>query len=210
MDVVVLDPEESKHGAVETREEAKRCAELFRRTATASTASSSPCRTSAKSAPSPTRCAWRDLRVPVLIQATPDDRSQDDHRIPPRQLLRKDVGLQQPAAVRHSLLAHHAAHRELRFRRIREGPGMVRRGLPRRQRTSAICASAHRRAADGVQHGSLQRKDSRSRTAFRSRRSISPKSSAASANERRRRRRAGKAGRHSRSTSRPRTFREPR
>ena len=30
MDVVVLGPEESKHGAVETHEEAKRCAALFR------------------------------------------------------------------------------------------------------------------------------------------------------------------------------------
>ena len=31
LDVVTLTPEESKHGAVETREEAKRCAELFKR-----------------------------------------------------------------------------------------------------------------------------------------------------------------------------------
>ena len=30
MDAVVLDPSQSKHGAVETRDEAKRCAELFR------------------------------------------------------------------------------------------------------------------------------------------------------------------------------------
>ncbi len=30
MDVVVLGPEASKHGAVETHEEAKRCAELFK------------------------------------------------------------------------------------------------------------------------------------------------------------------------------------
>ena len=29
-DVVALTPEQSKHGAVETHEEAKRCAELFR------------------------------------------------------------------------------------------------------------------------------------------------------------------------------------
>ena len=30
MDVVALTPEQSKHGAVETRDESKRCAELFR------------------------------------------------------------------------------------------------------------------------------------------------------------------------------------
>ena len=40
--------------------------------ATESTASSSRCRISATSAPSPTRCAWPISNVPVLIQATPD------------------------------------------------------------------------------------------------------------------------------------------
>ncbi|MBV9886254.1 MAG: fucose isomerase, partial [Acidobacteria bacterium] len=30
IDVVVLGPEQSKHGAVETHEEAKRCADLFK------------------------------------------------------------------------------------------------------------------------------------------------------------------------------------
>ena len=49
----------------------------------------------------------------------------DDHRRPPRQLLRQDVGLQQPEAVRHPLLADHAAHRGARFRRSspRTSPG---------------------------------------------------------------------------------------
>ena len=51
-------------------------------------------------------------------------RSQEnDHRVPPRQLLRQDVGLQQSAAVRHSVLDHHAAHREPGLARIRQGPG---------------------------------------------------------------------------------------
>src|ERR1700689_3688847 len=31
MDVVALDPKESKYGAVETREESRRCADLFKR-----------------------------------------------------------------------------------------------------------------------------------------------------------------------------------
>src|SRR3984957_21217054 len=31
MDAVALDPKESKHGAVETRDESRRCAELFKR-----------------------------------------------------------------------------------------------------------------------------------------------------------------------------------
>ena len=55
MDAVVLDPSQSKHGAVETRDEAKRCAELFRHRAGRSTASSSRCRTSGTSVPLQTR-----------------------------------------------------------------------------------------------------------------------------------------------------------
>ena len=74
MDCVVLGPEDSKHGAVETHEEAKRCAALFQKeSATGSTASSSRCRISATSAPLPTPCAWPGSTFPVLVQATPDD-----------------------------------------------------------------------------------------------------------------------------------------
>ena len=40
MDVVALTPAESKYGAVETREESQRCAELFKKNASALTESS--------------------------------------------------------------------------------------------------------------------------------------------------------------------------
>ena len=74
MDCVVLGPEESKHGAVETHEEAKRCAALFRKNGERSMGSD-PCRcpTSATSAPLPTRCVWLDAMFLALVQATPDD-----------------------------------------------------------------------------------------------------------------------------------------
>ena len=45
---------------------------------------------------------------------------EDDHCLPPRQLLRKDVGLQQSAAVRHSVFDHHAAHGEPGFAGVRQ------------------------------------------------------------------------------------------
>ena len=53
---LVLGTEDTQHGAVETREEAKKCAALFRPTATRSTASSSRCPISATSAPWPRPC----------------------------------------------------------------------------------------------------------------------------------------------------------
>ena len=59
------------------------------------------------------------LNVPVLVQATPDTPAKMTIASPPRQLLRQDVGLQQPDAVRHPLLADHAAHRSPGFRRVR-------------------------------------------------------------------------------------------
>ena len=59
MDCVSLTPEQSKYGAVETRDEAKSMrGPLPGEPRQASTASSSRCPTSATSAPSPKRCAW--------------------------------------------------------------------------------------------------------------------------------------------------------
>lgn len=52
IDAVLLDPAETKLGGVETHTDARKCAELFRKTATASPACSSASRTSA------TRRAW--------------------------------------------------------------------------------------------------------------------------------------------------------
>ena len=62
------------------------------------------------------------LRRPRRSRAGPGDPRhgrQDDDPAPARQLLRQDVGLQQPAPVRHPLHADQAAHREPRLARIR-------------------------------------------------------------------------------------------
>ena len=70
---------------------------------------------------------------------------------------------------------HHAAHRSPGFAGVRQGPAMVRRRLPRGERLPQSARGRDRRASHGVQHGPLQREDSRRRRAFRSRRSTSPK-----------------------------------
>jgi len=73
IDVVTLSPEESKYGAVETREESRRCAELFKknRERIDGVIVTLPNFGEERAIADTLRLA--DLRVPVLIQATPDD-----------------------------------------------------------------------------------------------------------------------------------------
>jgi L-fucose isomerase-like protein len=73
IDVVALTPEESKYGAVETREESRRCADLFRRNRERidGVIVTLPNFGEERAIADTLRLA--DLRVPVLIQATPDD-----------------------------------------------------------------------------------------------------------------------------------------
>src|SRR5437773_7674422 len=73
MDVVALTPEESKYGAVETREESRHCAELFKknRERIDGVIVTLPNFGEERAIADTLRLA--DLRVPVLIQATPDD-----------------------------------------------------------------------------------------------------------------------------------------
>ena len=76
MEVVALTPEESKHGAVETREESRRCADLFKRHRDRidGVIVTLPNFGEERAIADALRLA--DLRVPVLIQATPDDPSK--------------------------------------------------------------------------------------------------------------------------------------
>ena len=81
----------------------RKCAELFESIARRSTAFSSRCPTSVTSAAWPMRCAGRAGRAGAGARVSRRPR-EDDHQGPPRQLLRQDVGLQQPEPVRHRLL----------------------------------------------------------------------------------------------------------
>jgi len=76
MDAIVLGPEDSKHGAVETHEEAKRCAALFKKNADKidGVVVTLPNFGDERAIADTLRLARLD--VPVLIQATPDDASK--------------------------------------------------------------------------------------------------------------------------------------
>jgi L-fucose isomerase-like protein len=76
MDVVVLGTEQSKHGAVETYEEAKRCAELFRSKAGAidGVIVTLPNFGDERAIADTLRLAR--LNAPILVQATPDTQSK--------------------------------------------------------------------------------------------------------------------------------------
>lgn len=73
MEVVALTPEQSKHGAVETRQESRRCADLFKSKGAEidGVIVTLPNFGEERAIADTLRLA--DLRVPVLIQATPDD-----------------------------------------------------------------------------------------------------------------------------------------
>ena len=72
MDCVVLGPDDSKHGAVETHEEAKRCAALFQKNSDRldGVIVALPNFGDERAIADTLRMA--DLNVPVLVQATPD------------------------------------------------------------------------------------------------------------------------------------------
>jgi L-fucose isomerase-like protein len=73
METIALTPEESKYGAVETREESRRCAELFKRHRERidGVIVTLPNFGEERAIADTLRLA--DLHVPVLVQATPDD-----------------------------------------------------------------------------------------------------------------------------------------
>jgi len=73
MDVVALTPEESKYGAVETREESRRCAELFKKSRDRIDGIIVTLPNFGEERAIADTLRLADLRVPVLIQATPDD-----------------------------------------------------------------------------------------------------------------------------------------
>src|SRR5271170_5547752 len=73
IDVVALTPEESKYGAVETREESRRCADLFKRNRERIDGIIVTLPNFGEERAIADALRLADLRVPVLIQATPDD-----------------------------------------------------------------------------------------------------------------------------------------
>src|SRR5690348_13027514 len=73
MEVVALTPEQSKYGAVETREESRRCADLFQRNRDRIEGIIVTLPNFGEERAIADTLRWANLNVPVLIQATPDD-----------------------------------------------------------------------------------------------------------------------------------------
>src|ERR1700737_2565607 len=73
IEVVALTPEESKYGAVETRAESRRCADLFKRHRERINGVIVTLPNFGEERAIADTLRLADLRVPVLIQATPDD-----------------------------------------------------------------------------------------------------------------------------------------
>src|ERR1700727_1640080 len=76
MDVVALDPSESIYGAVETREESRRRADLFKRNRHRSDGVLVTLPNFGEERAIADALRLADLHVPVLVQATPDDRAK--------------------------------------------------------------------------------------------------------------------------------------
>ena len=126
-------------------------------TPTKSTASSSRCPTSAKSAASWTPFASPACKVPVLVQATPD--RSDAMTI----AVRRDSFCGKMSAcnnlmqygIPYSLTTLHTESAHLA--RVHGRSGMVLRRLPHRQGPEESAHRRHRRASGGLQHGALLR-----------------------------------------------------
>src|ERR1700747_871396 len=76
VDVVAPTPEETKYGAVETREESRRCADLFKKNSHRIDGIIVTLPNFGEERAIADTLRLADLRVPVLIQATPDDAAE--------------------------------------------------------------------------------------------------------------------------------------
>ena len=93
-DVVVLTPEESKYGAVETREESHRCAELFRKNRDRINGIIVTLPNFGEEAGDRGHAALGGPSRAGTCAGYSRRPQQDGHRQPARQLLRENVGLQ--------------------------------------------------------------------------------------------------------------------
>ena len=177
--VIALTPEQSKFGAVETPDEARRCAELFRKYRDEIDGILVTLPNFGEERGIVDAIRHSTLQVPVLVQATPD--RTDDMKISDRRdsfcgKMSACNNLKQ-YGIPYSITSLHTSRR---IRKLREGPRLVLRGLPHRSRLPQSAHRLHRRASGGIQYCPLFARSCWSAPASRSNRSIFQKSSAAS------------------------------
>ncbi len=154
---ICLTPQETKYGSVETLQDARKCADLFKQHGNEidGILVSLPNFGDERGVANTIRMSG--LEVPVLIHAFPDDPGKMLSEHAPRQLLRKDVGLQQPLAVRNPLYAHLAAYGDPFLSRLCGRLEGICRYLPDCEGAQERPGGCDRRATRGLQHGAFQR-----------------------------------------------------
>ena len=180
-DVVAVGPEETKHGAVESRAEASLLAELFRKHGDKIDGIIVTLPNFGEERPIADTLRAANLAVPVLVQATPDTpglMSITDRRDSFCGKMSACNNLRQ-YGIPYSLTTLHTEAPDSDG--FAQRPGMVRRRLPRGERAAAICASAP--SARGRRHSTRSATARRCwrTTASRSSPSTFPRSWAASA-----------------------------
>ncbi len=160
---IVLSPEESKYGAVETYAESQRCAELFKKHAEEIDGIIVTLPNFGEERGIVDAIRLSGLKVPVLVQATPD--RSDDMTIAVRRdsFCGKMSGCNNMMQYGIQLFAHHAAYRGAVLARIQGRSRVVLAGLPHRKGAQEPQDRRHRRAARGLQHGALLRAPPRDR-----------------------------------------------
>src|SRR5579884_4125951 len=155
--VVCLGPEETKHGAVETLEEARKCAELFKRhrEEIEGVVVTLPNFGDERGVANALRMSG--LEVPVLVQAYPDEAGKMLMGGAAGQFLREDIGVQQSVAVRDSVHADAGAHGVAGVGGVQGGFEDVCGDVPGGEGFEGAAGGGDRGAAGGVQHGAVQR-----------------------------------------------------
>ncbi len=152
---VALTTEQSKYGAVETHEEAKRCAELFRKQEGRidGVIVALPNFGDERAVADTLRLA--NLGVPVLVQATPDTPSKMGITHRRDSFCGKMSACNNLSQYRipYSLTTLHTERPD--SAEFQQGSGMVRGRLPRREGSAQSAHRRDRRAAGGVQHRAL-------------------------------------------------------
>ena len=154
---IVLSPEESKYGAVETYAEAQRCAELFKKHAEEIDGIIVTLPNFGEERGIVDAIRLSGLKVPVLVQATPD--RSDDMTI----ATRRDsfcgkmscCNNMMQYGIQYSLTTLHTE--ALHVGGVQGGSGVVLGGLPHCEGAEEPAHRRHRRASHGVQYGSLLR-----------------------------------------------------
>ena len=161
IEVIALTPEESKYGAVETREDSRRCADLFKRHRERIDGIIVTLPNFGEERAIADTLRLADLRVPVLIQATPDDTQKMTIAF------RRDSFCGKMSAcnnlrqygIPYSITTLHTEAPD--SPEFAQDLAVVRRRLPRSPRLPQPARRRHRRPSHRLQHRALQRKNSR-------------------------------------------------